>query len=356
MGEILNMLYTLSATVEKQNQEIAELKELVKKSMAVEEVMPGGVQPKGKETMASRLASSLLNPAPSANKSSSVTNSKPRVAPPVNTKSGPHITLDISGCDISIKERGFAEIRKHFQSCLQSHEETKTVIMKGMNKDAKKDHRYFLFFHTEEDEKAVRIHTGKWLLSAFPRAFIQTAITYRVKVNNVRADAIVDLMTNKVTDRACQLLAQSSGHAISRIGWLSGPGKKYGSMVVHYMEEKDADAVLARGLLEVGGESACTGLWIEKGGERRCFNCQQYGHISPHCKNEKICGNCASPGHTHRECSNTQQKCSNCGGQHRANDNRCPIFSYRNENRSSLIPNHIRSPFPFSLSHTTSNE
>lgn len=80
-------------------------------------------------------------------------------------------------------------------------------------------------------------------------------------------------MTNKVTDYACQLLAQSSGHAISRIGWLSGPGKKYGSMVVYFIEEKDADAVFARGLLEVGGKSACTGLWIEKRRERRCFNC-----------------------------------------------------------------------------------
>lgn len=200
------MLHTLSATVKKQNQEIAELKELVKKSMAVEAAMPG-VQSKGKETMASRLALSLLNPAPLADKSSSSISSKPRVAPSVNTRSGPHITLDISGCDISLKERGFAEIRKHFQSCLQSHKETKTVIMKGMNKDAKKDHRYFLFFHTEEDEKAARIHTRKWLLSAFPRAFIQTATTYRVKVNNVRADVIVDPMTNRVTDHACQLLA-----------------------------------------------------------------------------------------------------------------------------------------------------
>lgn len=45
------MLYTLSAIVEKENQEIAELKELVKKSMAVEAATPG-VQPKRKETMA----------------------------------------------------------------------------------------------------------------------------------------------------------------------------------------------------------------------------------------------------------------------------------------------------------------
>lgn len=37
MGEILDILHTLSATVEKQNQEIAELKELVRKSIVVNE-------------------------------------------------------------------------------------------------------------------------------------------------------------------------------------------------------------------------------------------------------------------------------------------------------------------------------
>ncbi len=37
---ILNILYTLSATVEKQNREIAELKELVKKSIAVKKAIP----------------------------------------------------------------------------------------------------------------------------------------------------------------------------------------------------------------------------------------------------------------------------------------------------------------------------
>ena len=44
-------------------------------------------------------------------------------------------------------------------------------------------------------------------------------------------------------------------------------------MVVHFMQKEDAEKVLAQGLLEIGGESACTGVWVEKSGERRCFNC-----------------------------------------------------------------------------------
>lgn len=38
-------------------------------------------------------------------------------------------------------------------------------------------------------------------------------------------------------------------------------------MVVHFVQKEYADKVLAQGLLEVGGESACTGIWIEKSNE-----------------------------------------------------------------------------------------
>lgn len=200
------------------------------------------------------------------------------------------------------------EIKRHLQSCLKSHEGTKTILLKGINKDAKKDHRYVLFFYTDEDKKVTCIHIGQWLFITFPQAFIQSSITYQVKVNNMRADAIIDLTTNKARDGVCQELSSSSGYSISRVGWLSAPGKQYGPIVVHFVQKEHADKVLAQGLLEIGGESACTGIWIEKSNERRCFNCQQYRHIVPLCKNEKTCGNCATLGHTHQECLNPQQK------------------------------------------------
>lgn len=120
----------------------------------------------------------------------------------------------------------------------------------------------------------------------------------------MRADAIIDPKTNKTRDAACQELSKSSGYEISRIGWLSTPGKRYDSMVIHFAQKEHADKILAQGLLEVGGESACTGIWIEKSSKRRCFNCQQYEHIAPQCKNEKTCGSCATLGHTHQECTN----------------------------------------------------
>lgn len=92
-------------------------------------------------------------------------------------RGGPHLILDINGCSISFKERPFSEIKKHLQSCLQNYEETRTILLKGMNKGAKKDHRYVLLFHNEEDEKAARIHTGQ-----FARVCI--FITHRTMVSH----------------------------------------------------------------------------------------------------------------------------------------------------------------------------
>lgn len=172
MAEILDMLYTLSATVEKQNQEICELKELVKSSLQ-HTSKALSISSKSKETMATRLFAAIRKPASNSGNSSPTSNIFPasnisHELPPAIFRGEPHIILDIGGCDISLKERPFSEIKRHLQSCLQSHEGTKTVLLKGMNKDTKKDHRYVFFFYTDEDEKVTRIHTGQWLSITFP--------------------------------------------------------------------------------------------------------------------------------------------------------------------------------------------
>ena len=42
------------------------------------------------------------------------------------------------------------------------------IVLKGMNKDGKKDLGFFLFFHSENDEKKARIHAESWLSTALP--------------------------------------------------------------------------------------------------------------------------------------------------------------------------------------------
>lgn len=65
--------------------------------------------------------------------------------------------------------------------------------------------------------------------------------------------------------QAALSIAEENGRlAIGRIGWLSQPGKKYGSMVMYLKDKAETDKMLARGFIEVGGESATTQIWGKK--------------------------------------------------------------------------------------------
>lgn len=46
----------------------------------------------------------------------------------------------------------------------------------------------------------------------------------------------------------------------------------------------------------------------------RCYNCQQFGHITKKCENTKVCSICATEGHSHKECKVPESKavCRNC--------------------------------------------
>ena len=69
-------------------------------------------------------------------------------------------------------------------------------------------------------------------------------------------------------------------------------------------------------------------------GAKRCFRCQQYGHIAKLCQNKQgICGHCAGTGHSHKECPSLQEpaRCAPCKIRKRPYDHSvksraCPSF------------------------------
>lgn len=93
---------------------------------------------KPKETMDSRLSTSLQRSVSPSDDTGSTSNTSRSTQPPV-FRGGSYVILDINGCDISVEERSFSKIKKHLQSCLEG---TRTSVLKGMNKDAQRDHRY----------------------------------------------------------------------------------------------------------------------------------------------------------------------------------------------------------------------
>jgi len=58
----------------------------------------------------------------------------------------------------------------------------------------------------------------------------------------------------------------------------------------------------------------------------RCTRCQKFVHTNKMCKAQTpICNNCGSKG-DHKNCS-AKTNCGNCGGDHKANDKKCPKYT-----------------------------
>ena len=58
----------------------------------------------------------------------------------------------------------------------------------------------------------------------------------------------------------------------------------------------------------------------------QCYKCWRFGHIAVLCPNNLTCVNCTD---NHRSCitkSYRQLRCSNCNGNHPANDRLCPVY------------------------------
>ena len=144
-------------------------------------------------------------------------------------------------------------------------------------------------------------------------------------------------------ESACRAIGEENGCVVAKLGWLSkrNSEKLYGSMVVYLASKVQADKFLEKGLFEEGGESAYTDIWKERTpGNRRCFNCQQFGHRGQDCTNIKICGNCTAPGYSHNKCNNPLISCANCQGKYRARDKSC-LGSPLNRHKDVIMATHV---------------
>lgn len=92
-------------------------------------------------------------------------------------------------------------------------------------------------------------------------------ISYPVKVNRARATAILDPLSGRVADNAKEVVSNNNnGLMVTRVGWLSrvGTGKLYRSMVLCLAGKKEADLLISKCLIEIGGETAYTKAFQEQ--------------------------------------------------------------------------------------------
>ena len=103
ISDILEVVRELSRTVEKQKIEILELKKLVGEKNSTK-VAP---QPAIKSlSMASHLTT-ITSAGPSLHSTSSPSSPRPGPAKSAQVNAGPNIIIDLSACNVTVKERTF---------------------------------------------------------------------------------------------------------------------------------------------------------------------------------------------------------------------------------------------------------
>lgn len=141
--DILGVAQELAKTVEKQTVQIQELKLLVQKAKN-DQAKAAQKSLAKTSTMALHIAASLASGTASPGPANKPSQSQ-IPARSVQSRGGPSIVIDLSACDVEVKERIFLELRSHIQKSFHNFNETQGIVLKGMNKDGKKDHRFFLF-------------------------------------------------------------------------------------------------------------------------------------------------------------------------------------------------------------------
>ena len=307
--------------LEAQNQRLMELvknsaNEQVKMTRSWAQVVTGTgpVSKASPSTPASRpsLATTSINPNSSASQASNLSPSA--------------VLIDLNRTNE--RTRDFAQLKDKVNEALKKHEATKEVVCTGIQRRVGGEDQVKLTFGSEEMAKTARQH-DQWCKEArFEEARMLGEQWYPVKVDRVHRATLSPDGAVTVSQAAMEAVAQENRVRIERIRWLSKASDKvYGSVVMFFTHQHEADMLLARGVMDVGGEMAYTRRYERRQAPMRCYKCHQYGHQAARCKaSSAVCGRCAQSGHTAPECTSASAKCAACQGPHPATDRVCPKY------------------------------
>jgi hypothetical protein len=100
-------------------------------------------------------------------------------------------------------------------------------------------------------------------------------------------------------------------------------GKPIPVISVKFGDNQTTSQVITNGLLLQGKTIPCEPKRANK--VIRCFKCQKFGHVARNCKHIDACITCGCDHSPEQDCTNILS-CANCKGNHRADNNQCPVY------------------------------
>jgi hypothetical protein len=194
-----------------------------------------------------------------------------------------------------------------------------------------------LSLRSAQEAEIARCHPS-WA-SALHKGAVVRLPTWGVVVHDVQVKSIGNLKDPQEAKRvADQILAENifawgDTAQIVHLTWLtSKPTKKSSALVIEFSTPQAANKAINTGTIW-DSMILTTVLYDRSARIRRCFNCQQYGHIGSICSNITTCGLCAGS-HETRDCpqratttGQEPRKCANCGDAHAAWSKGCRKYA-----------------------------
>ena len=151
------------------------------------------------------------------------------------------------------KELSCLEIRNFLQVSLKAQAFTTDVTLKGLNRDARKDHQYLVFFESSKDVCKACIYDS-WITIQYSHARLFTGTTYPVKVHCVWISGVVDKLTNMVYKSSKKKIEEENGGRSDR-------KKRYGSILLYLVDEQATNSLLKKRLLNIARKNCIVEEW-----------------------------------------------------------------------------------------------
>ena len=148
--------------------------------------------------------------------------------------------------------------------------------------------------------------------------------TYAVVAHGIRIEA-VDIENKEAAKKKIQ---EDNGRLylgldVVKAKWMASAGrpargggkKRYSSLIIDVAIEDIASGLVLRGMVEAG-EAKEVSHYVH--GVAQCFNCQEWGHMAAHCKNETRCAECNQRYDTreyNKVAPGAHRACAACGGR-----------------------------------------
>ena len=242
------------------------------------------------------------------------------------------LALDITASESTATFGDVPRIRVRIMAIFKSTEALKDTEITGLRVFQVDGKLGIVKFSIPKDnEVVVRQTSDVWLESFMPRAKLQGATWFPVRLDYVPTTLIQEATTGLLSETAKDRLSTDNGIQVMHLRPLPGWRRKhYCSVVIKVATRDEQRRILTRATegpeLTLHGFSLKVTPFVEDRRPLACYKCHAFGHTQKRCNAQPSCVHCGGTDHEEQQCEAATPKCSNCGGTHKVTDNRCPTY------------------------------